>query len=229
MKGIYVKTCMIALVFVFISGVPILGENSYNSLINTDYPDYQPPETSIYFDENTGLVMLIAVDYPISNNVYATFYLIGDGERQIYEEPFQLQEGTHTIEYWSVDIFANVEVHKTATFTFDITPPTVTITSPAEGIYLFEEKILAIGETICIGKVPVEVDANDGEGVGVKNVFFMYDDDSSFDDNSTDGWSDSYANMHFGNLTITVTAVDGKGLMSEPTEMTIRVYCLGLF
>lgn len=226
MKGIYVKACMIALLFVLISAVPLIsGSTSLQ----------EPPITSIYFDGATGMVTLVAVDYgyPEPVGVGETYYIVDSGEQQTYEEPFQLPEGTHTIEYWSVDKNDNVERHKTATFTFDITPPSVTITSPAEGnLYLFGYSVMDRmfnDETLCIGQVPVEVDANDGEGVGVKNVFFMYDDDSSFDDNSTDGWSDSYANMHFGNLTITVTAVDGKGLMSEPTEMTIRVYCLGLF
>ncbi len=193
----------------------------------------EPPITSIFFDKETGVITLVAVDYPPdkASGVNATYYIIDDGEQQIYEDPFKLPEGTHTINYWSVDNNGNVEIRRTSIFTCDTIPPTIEITSPKKGeLYVYGNlvgKRIFSDEITCIGKVPVEVITDDGVGFGVDKVFFTYDDDNSYDDNSSDGWTDTYNKMHFGTLTISVTAVDGKQLVSEPDEIEVIVYCLG--
>jgi len=191
----------------------------------------EPPVTTIFFDKYTSMITLVAVDYPLNkgSGVKATYYKL-DGSPQIeYTEPFQLPEGRHTVEYWSVDYADFMETHKTATYTVDTTPPTVKITSPEMGgIYLLTNKIFTFGSaTICIGKVPIEVSANDGDGSGVETVFFDIKNDTGYD--STAPYEYTYKGTHFGELTITVTAIDNMGLMSEPETMTITVFSLGIF
>jgi hypothetical protein len=89
------------------------------------------------------------------------------------------------------------------------------------------DRILGSG-TLCIGKVPVAASATD-DGSGVAVVMFAFDNgDSGFDDDGTDGFTYEYRGMHFGELTITATAVDEGGLMSTQDSMTITVYSLGL-
>jgi hypothetical protein len=205
--------------------------NSEKSII----PSPEPPVTYIYYDSETGMVTLIAKDYPIhdSSGVKATYYKIDDGEQQIYSEPFFIGEGTHTVEYWSEDNAGNIEDHKTATFTFDSTPPTVKITSPVEGrIYLFGSPFmyirLFVSGTLCIGKFPVAANADDGDGSGVSMVMFSFSNgDSGYDDNGTNGFTYLFKGMHFGALTITVVAIDNIGLTSTPDSMTVDVYNLG--
>lgn len=192
--------------------------------------DEDAPQTSIFFDEETARVTLIAQDYPINKGVgvAGTYYIVDGGEQQTYGGPFTLDEGTHTVEYWSEDHAGNVETKKSATLTVDTTPPTVNLISPEEGgIYILGNKVLTLGsKTLCIGKVPVEAEASD-EGSGVNRVLFTFSNgDSGFDDEAP--YEYTFRGMHFGSLTITAKAMDNNGLMSSPDEMTIRVFSLGL-
>jgi len=82
----------------------ITGSISATS-IKTPYKEFfndeNPPITSICFDRATGIVTLIAVQYPIGGDigVKATYYKIDDGTRQTYTEPFFIGEGTHKIDF----------------------------------------------------------------------------------------------------------------------------------
>jgi hypothetical protein len=194
------------------------------------FVDTEPPVTSIFFNEQTGKVTLVAQDYPLTKGtgIAGTYYIIDGGAQQTYGAPFTLAEGTHTVQYWSVDHAGNPESKKSSTFVVDTTPPTVELTSPeAGGIYFLGNKVLTLGsKTICIGKVPVEAEASDA-GSGVSKVLFSFDNgDSGFD--ATAPYEYTFRAMHFGSLTITAIAEDNNGLQSSPDEMTITVFSLGL-
>ncbi len=196
--------------------------------------DEGPPLTLSCFNDKTGIVTLIAFDFPCENTgtckgVKATYYEIDDGETQNYTGPFKLPEGTHTIYFWSVDICDNYEDPKMATYTFDSMPPTVEIAEPDGGIYLMGNKVIDYGKSIYFGgDVKIQINADDGPGVGVKCVFFKYsNNDSGADCDGGDGWTDTFRGVHFGELTIIAKAMDKKGLISEPVSKTIIVYSLG--
>jgi len=198
-----------------------------------EIPEQVPPVTSLYFDPETAQVTLVAVDYPLdkASGVKATYFILDGGDTQTYTGPFTIPEGTHTVEYWSVDNNDNVETHKTATLTVDTTPPTVEIVKPEAGkLYLFGSPIMSrlfSDTTFCIGKVPIEAEADDAGGSGVMMVLFTIDNETAFDD--TAPYTYTYKHMHFGDLTITAVAMDNAGLVSAPAQMTIKVYSLGLF
>ncbi|MCD4664626.1 MAG: hypothetical protein K8R68_05080 [Bacteroidales bacterium] len=127
----------------------------------------------------------------------------------------------------------NEESHKTATFTFDSTPPTIEIISPEEGkLYLNGSLIMDRifdNKTLCIGKVPVAVNADDEDGTGVSMVMFSFSNgDSGYDNDGSNGFTYTFKGMHFGALTITAVAIDNIGLTSTPDSMTVDVYSLGL-
>jgi hypothetical protein len=194
------------------------------------FADEEPPQTSIYFDEDTAEVTLVAVDYPLNkgSGVDATYYKINGGETQEGVQ-FTLDEGTNTVEYWSVDNAGNEETHKTAEFTVDTTAPTVEIVTPEEGgIYLLGNKVLSLGsKTFAIGKLPVVAEASD-DGSGVDKVLFTFSNgDSGFDDDGAP-YDYTFRAMHFGSLTISAVAIDNQGLTSSPDEMTVTVFSLGL-
>jgi len=202
----------------------------------TPFTDTQAPITSFCYDADTQTVTLMAVDLPLNKGVGvdATYYRIDGGATQTYGGPFKITgEGTHTIEYWSVDNNGNEELpHKTTTIIIDTTPPVVTIIKPEEGkLYLFGSPIFTrflSDKTLCIGKVPVEATATDASGI--MYVLFDYDTgetETHWDD--TAPYTDTFTEMHFGPLTISVVAVDNNGLASEPVTMDIVVYNLGLF
>ena len=233
------KTFILFLITLLLTSIVISSINASKviSVTNILTDDPEPPITALYYDELTGYVYLIAVDLPLNDNitVYATYYKIDSGEKQMYTGPFKVPEGRHTIEYWSVNTIGNEEYHHRTTLIFDTTPPTVEIIEPETGsLYLLGTRSMnrIYSDTIlCIGKVPIiKVDADDKDGYGVSRVFFSYSDgETSYDDNSSDGWSSIYSNMHFGNLTLSVSAMDKKGLISEPVNITILVYSFGFF
>ena len=207
--------------------------NSEKSIIPS--PEPPQPVTSIFYDTETGMVTLIAKVYPLNSGVYIVgiYYKIDGDVTQIYTEPFFIGEGTHTVEYWSEASNEWVEQHKSATFTYDSTPPTVEITSPKEGkLYLFGSLIMSriIGnKTLCIGKVPVVANADDGTGSGVSMVLFSFSNgDSGYDNDGSNGFTYLFKGMHFGTLIITAVAIDNIGLTSTPDSMTLDVYNLGL-
>jgi hypothetical protein len=201
-------------------------------LTGTPFVDNEPPLTSFFFDEGTGKVTLVAVDLPLNKGVGvdATYYILDGGTQTTYGGPFPITgDGTHTVEFWSVDNNGNTETHQTTTVLIDTTPPVVTITKPQEGwLYLFGSPIMnrfLSDKTLCIGKVPVEATATDASGV--LTVLFKYDGETHWDNSAP--YEDSYNEMHFGPMTISVSAVDNNGLTSTPVTMDVTVYCLGLF
>ena len=206
-------------------------ENTEIDILNVDN---EPPVTSIYCDGVPYMITLVAVDYgnPPSG-VKATYYGIDGGDIQIYTEPFFIDEGATTMEYWSEDNAGNVEMPNIVTFTYDSTPPTVEITSPEKDkLYLFGSPIMSRiidNKTLCIGEVPVAANADDGTGSGVSMVLFSFSNgDSGYDNDGSNGFTYLFKGMHFGALTITAVAIDNAGLTSTPDSMTLDVYNLGL-
>jgi hypothetical protein len=195
----------------------------------------EPPMTYICYNSNTGIVTLIAMDnhWPGENpGINATYYKIDSGEIQTYTYPFKIPEGTHNVEYWSIDNAGNDEEHRSATFFYDSIPPTVEIITPEDGkIYLFgrfEFDRRENSEPLCIGIIPISVNAEDGEGSGVHSVYFRYNGEAGYDDDGTDGWTDTNTQAHFGSITISVIAMDNNGHISEPVEKTVKVYTFGI-
>jgi hypothetical protein len=140
-----------------------------------------------------------------------------------------LPEGTHTIEYWSVDNNGNEETHKFAEYTIDSTAPTVEITSPEAGIYFLGNKLLNFGsKAICLGKFTIVAEADDGDGLGINYVSFSITGaatDSGFA--SDPPYEYLFKKMCFGSLTIEATAADLAGL-TDSDEITVTCFSLGL-
>jgi len=93
-----------------------------------------PPETMIYVFGYEDLGQWFKTDVKINLIAYDwsgiddTFYMINDGEYQIYTEPFTISdEGQYTINFYSVDVHGNQENVKSQTIKIDKTPPTLDI------------------------------------------------------------------------------------------------------
>ena len=227
------KKFLILLITVSIVIISI-GPTTISSDVKASVPP--PPRTAIFFDEETGLVSFDAYPLTYGEDLEGIYYVLNGGTQEKYSGPFQIHEGNHFIEYWCVifDNYGNqIEgFHETSELIYDLSPPIVNIINPIEwSLYIFGVRLYVIGSgpCLCIGPITVEVEADDADGVGVKEVHFNYDDDSGFDNDGSDGWTDSYSNTHFGDLTISVTAIDKKGYESEPVEITIKMYNLGIF
>jgi hypothetical protein len=123
-------------------------------------------------------------------------------------------DGAHTIEYWAVDASGNEGAHATVSFSIDSTPPTVSITGPEPGLYLFGKKLLSMSKPIIIGAFTAEATASDAQGLRV--VRFMLNGEVIGED-TTAPYSAYIAVKNMGAATLKVVAVDGVGSTAEDT------------
>jgi hypothetical protein len=193
------------------------------------FTDDVPPVTQIVFDPSSGEVSLFANDPGMpSSGVAATYYILDGGATQTYTGTIQLSEGCHDIKYWSEDVAGNVESQKSkSNMCVDTTPPTIEITEPLEGLYVFGSRVLQtriLGSgALCIGSVTIKADASDDSGVTL--VTFEINGDTGYDVSAP--YEYKYMGMHFGSATVTATAYDANGLTAEDTA-TFTIYSLGL-
>jgi len=109
------------------------------------------------------------------SGVNITKYKIDDGNWKKYTKPIKvINNGEHTIKYYSVDNAGNEEETKTFTIKIDKTKSTVSIKTPDNGLYIFGRKIFPSFSIIIIGKITIEVVANDSFS-GVSYVEFYID------------------------------------------------------
>jgi hypothetical protein len=126
--------------------------------------------------------------------------------------------GPHNIEYWAVDAMGNEETpHNTIPeFRIDMgSPPTVQITAPEPGLYLFGNKLLSASKVIIIGAFTVEATASDAES-GIYRVQFFLDGDLVSEDTELP-FSAYIAERHMGAGTIKVVAEDFAQNTAEDT------------
>jgi len=108
----------------------------YNIWLTIAFVDKSPPTTSINYTAYTSagkdwlsaesLISLLAIDE--ESNVTATYYKIDDGSWQTYDHAFNLSslnDGAHTIQYYSIDYFGNEEDVKNQTVYLDSTKPEI--------------------------------------------------------------------------------------------------------
>jgi hypothetical protein len=187
--------------------------------------DLNPPTTvgtlsgTMIYGWYSSAVTFTATATDDVSGVAATYYKIDGGNTLTYTAPFTIStNGQHQIEYWSVDKVGNVETHKfTPSFKIDRgSPPTVSITGPEAGIYLFGNKILSFGsKPIIIGGFTVTATASDVNS-GVYRLQFSLDGTLFGEDTSTP-YSAYCGVKHTGAGTITVVAQDFTGNTAQDT------------
>jgi hypothetical protein len=126
--------------------------------------------------------------------------------------------GVHNIEFWAVDILGNTETPHNVIPTFRIdagSAPTVSITAPEPGLYLFGNKILSASKVLIIGAFTIEATASDQES-GIYKVQFFLDGDIIAEDTELP-FSAYCAVKHMGDGTIRVVAEDFAQNTAEDT------------
>jgi hypothetical protein len=125
--------------------------------------------------------------------------------------------GIHTLEYWAVDNIGNEEAHHTVpSFKIDSgAAPTVAITAPEPGIYLFGKKILSSSNVFIIGAFTIEATASDADSGIYKLAFYL--DDQLLGEDTEAPYSQYVASRHMGAGTIKVTAEDFAQNVAEDT------------
>jgi hypothetical protein len=100
-----------------------------------------PPASNGWYMNPT--LTLTATDGEDGSGVDRTEYSLDGGPFSPYVGPVTgFRTGTHTVRYFSVDMAGNVEKTKKLTWQVDSTPPTVTITRPADGSEIPLDKVV---------------------------------------------------------------------------------------
>jgi hypothetical protein len=126
--------------------------------------------------------------------------------------------GVHNIEFWGVDKTGNEETPHNIVPTFRIdsgSPPSVQITAPEPGLYLFGNKLLSLSKVFIIGAFTIEATASDAES-GVYRVAFYLDGDLIAEDTEAP-YSAYCAQKHMGAGTLKAVAEDLSFNSAEDT------------
>lgn len=118
-----------------------------------------------------------------------------------YTPTTALTDGSHTITVNATDNDGNAASAKTVSFTVDTIPPSLTVTSPTDGLKTNKSTITVAGTTTDVTSKPVTIKVN-GTAVTV---------------NSDGSWSTTVT-LSNGSNTITVTATDKAGKTSTVTR-----------
>jgi hypothetical protein len=185
--------------------------------------DRKPPTVQISLSGNSVSPRVYAGPVTVSitgtdDNAVGSIHYIFDGSETTVAGSstsfFVPDDGEHSVEYWAVDSTGNEGIHNMVTFRIDNTPPTIEITRPDPGLYLFDNKILNFSMPIIIGAFTAEAIADDAQGVAVVQFFLR----GEIIGEDTQTPFDTYVAVKNMDLAeFKVTAVDGVGNTAEET------------
>lgn len=174
---------------------------------------------------NTGVKVVITAEDQ-GSGVREIHYVVDGSETVVAGDTATFtinSNGFHDIVFWAVDNVGNAESqHIVPTFKIDAgAAPTVAITAPEPGLYLFGNKILSISNVFIIGAFTIEADAEDIDS-GIYKVSFYLDDELMGEDTEAP-FSQYVAVRHMGAGTIKVVAEDFAQNVAEDT-LDIKYY-----
>ncbi len=160
--------------------------------VTDDDSGVNPDTIGITIDSNTKVTGTEITKTKISNG-YECSYIPGSA----------LGDGSHTIKVDASDFDGNAAVQKTASFKVDTVPPTLTISSPSEGLVTNKTTVTVSGKTNDATSSPVKVTIKLNSG-NAENV--TVDSGGNFTKQIT---------IAPGQNTITITATDSAGKQSS--------------
>ena len=148
-----------------------------------------PDTISLVIDSGTAITS--GITKTASSNGYTCSYTPGSA----------LADGSHTITVNASDFDGNAATAKSATFKIDTVPPTLSVTSPAEGLVTNKTTVTVSGTTNDVTSSPVTLTVN-GKSVTV----------------GSDGSFSTTVTLTAGSNTITIVATDSAGKQTTVTR-----------
>lgn len=172
--------------------------------------DKQPVVFTVIDEEGGSGIDLSSLVVKLDGTAVAsstiTTTAITNGYSVTYTPASALSNGNHTVEVSVSDNDGNAATAKSTTFTVDTVPPTLNITSPAEGLITATASVSVVGTTNDATSSPVSVSVKlNGTDQGTVTV----ESNGSFSKTVT---------LAAGENTIVVTATDSSGLSSSVTR-----------
>jgi hypothetical protein len=197
-----------------------LGMKDLNAPVTTIAMQGTFDETYHYYTSEVGVTLSATDDV---TGVAATYYIL-DGVEHEYTRPFVIEEdGEHSLCFYSVDYEGNVEEQKCVeNFYIDQTGPSVSITGPEPGIYLFGNKILNSDKYIFLfGGVTVSASVSVDDAPLATVEFYM--NDVLFAEDTSSPYQMTCTMKNTGSATFKVIAKDVLG-ESDQDSLTVDTY-----
>lgn len=140
----------------------------------------------------------------VTSNITKT--AITNGYRCTYTPTGSLSEGSHTITVSASDNDGNAATAVSSTFTVDTVPPTLTVTSPEDGLITNVTSVTVAGTTNDSTSSPVTIEVSVNGGTAVQPTV-----------GSSGAWSTSVT-LSSGANTITIIATDAAGKTTTVTR-----------
>jgi hypothetical protein len=171
-------------------------------------PDGPTGENGWYVD-NVSITLSASDTF---SGVNHTSYRLDGGEYAIYETALDLaDEGDYTLQYSSIDKAGNQEELHTVPVKLDKTKPSIDITIPEQGLYIYDRKILPlVNNILIIGKVTIKVNASDLIS-NIDKVCFHSDSKTYIDSKEPYEWQ--WDEPGFATRILTAIAHDNAGLV----------------
>lgn len=134
---------------------------------------------------------------------------ITGGYQCSYTPTAALADGGHTLKFDASDNDGNAATQKSVTFKIDTVPPTLSITSPADGLVTNQASLTVTGKTNDVTSSPVTVTIKLNNGTaGTVTV-------------GSDGTFSKALTLAAGSNTITITATDSAGKSTTITRTVV--------
>ncbi|MCD6512415.1 MAG: PKD domain-containing protein [Thermoplasmata archaeon] len=159
-----------------------------------------------------------------TSGVEKTYYRVDKGNWSEYSHSFVVSgEGTHIVEFYSVDDAGNNEGIKNVTVKIDKSAPWLTVNVPKDKrVYIFGRDILPARKTLIIGRITISASISDNvSGTGNMKIFVNGEERA----NITQPPYEWTWGGEIGLRTLKITAYDIAGLSSSK-EIEVRIISL---
>lgn len=162
-----------------------------------------------------------------ASGVAFTKYRVDGGEWTRYEEPFELGDGLHHVEYYSTDNAGLAENVKTKEIMVDLHPPEISIEKPKNWLYIADRAILPLSgnRPIIIGRITMIASASDARTSGMQNMLLYIDGDLKADGNDHIQYMPEGIMMGIHRVTIVARDVAGNEAVEEIKFFIAEQYC----
>ncbi|HDN50259.1 MAG TPA: DUF11 domain-containing protein, partial [Thermoplasmatales archaeon] len=162
-----------------------------------------------------------------ASGVAFTKYRVDGGEWTRYEEPFELGDGLHHVEYYSTDNAGLAENVKTKEIMVDLHPPEISIEKPKNWLYIADRAILPLpgNRPIIIGRITMIASASDARTSGMQNMLLYIDGDLKADGNDHVQYMPEGIMMGIHRVTIVARDVAGNEAVEEIKFFIAEQYC----
>jgi hypothetical protein len=171
----------------------------------------------------TTSVKITLEAYDEASGVTSTFYRIDGKEWIKYDEPFEVGEGVHKIEYYSIDNAGLAEKIKVREIKVDLYAPEINIEKPKNWLYIANRAILPLfgDKPVIIGKITIVANIADKATSGVETTMLYIDEELKAE--GSDHISYTLDETIFGEHVIKIVASDVAGNVARE-EIKALIY-----